>query len=44
MHLKYTFLNGELEEEAYIEQLEVFQLLDDPNMFSRLKKMVYGLK
>ena len=42
--VKSTFLNGELEEEVYIEQLEDFPLSEDKDMACRLKKILYGLK
>jgi hypothetical protein len=44
MDVKSAFLNGELEEEVYIEQPEGFQLSEDPNYVCRLKKSLYGLK
>ena len=44
MDVKSTFLNGELEEEVYIEQPNGFPLIDDKNMVCRLKKALYGLK
>ena len=44
MDVKSTFLNGELEEEFYIEQTEGFQLTDKENYICRLKKPLYGLK
>jgi hypothetical protein len=44
MDVKSTFLNGELEEEVYIEQLEGFQLLENVDYMCKLKKAVYGLK
>ena len=44
MDLKSTFLNGELEEEVYIEQSEGFILLEHGDYVCRLKKAVYGLK
>jgi hypothetical protein len=31
MDVKSTFLNGDLEEEVYMEQLEGFSLIDNPN-------------
>ena len=37
------FLNGELEEEVYIEQLEGFPLTNDKEIVCRLKKELYGL-
>ena len=44
MDVKSAFLNGDLEEEVYIEQLEGFQLIDNPDNFYKLKKALYGLK
>ena len=44
MDVKYAFLNGDLEEKVYIEQLEGFILGNDENLFCRLKKALYGLK
>lgn len=44
MDVKSTFLNGELEEEVYIEQLEDFPLTKDKDIVWRLKKALYGLK
>jgi hypothetical protein len=44
MDVKSTFLNGELEEEFYIEQPEVFQLLENTDYVCKLKKVLYGLK
>ena len=38
MDVKSTFLNGELEEEVYIEKLEAFPLTQDRDMVYRLKK------
>lgn len=38
------FLNGELEEEAYIEQSEGFMHTDKKDYVCRLKKAFYGLK
>jgi hypothetical protein len=42
--VKSTFLNGELEEEVYIEQPEGFSLIDESGMVCRLRKALYGLK
>src|SRR6202142_3357858 len=39
-----TFLNGDLEEEVYIEQPDGVILGNDPNIVCRLKKALYGLK
>ena len=44
MDVKSTFLNGELEEEVYIEQQKGFMLSKNENYVSRLKKGLYGLK
>jgi len=44
MDVKSSFLNGDLEEEVYIEQLEGFQLTDNPDFVCKLKKLMYGLK
>lgn len=44
MDVKSVFLNGEIKEEVYIEQLERFTLSDIPDMVCRLKKVLYGLK
>jgi hypothetical protein len=44
MDIKSTFLNGELEEEVYIEQPEGFLLSEKEDYVCRLKKALYGLK
>ena len=44
MHVKSSFLNGELEEEVYIEQPEGFQLSKNEDHVCRLKRALYGLK
>jgi hypothetical protein len=44
MDIKSTFLNGELEEEVYIEQIEGFQLSENTDYVCELKKALYGLK
>jgi hypothetical protein len=44
MDVKSTFLNGDLEEEVYIEQPEGFQLSEKEDFVCRLKKALYGLK
>ena len=42
--VKSAFLNGELEQEVYIEQSEGCPLTDDKDIVCRLKKALYGLK
>jgi hypothetical protein len=44
MDIKLSFLNGELEEEVYIEQLEGFQLSENVYYVCKLKNALYGLK
>jgi len=44
MDVKSTFLNGHLEEEVYIEQLDGSQLSDKKDYVCKLKKALYGLK
>ena len=44
MDVKTTFLNGEIEEEVYIEQPEGFMIHDEKSRVCRLKKSLYGLK
>jgi hypothetical protein len=44
MDVKLAFLNGELEEEVYIEQPEGFQLSENAYSVGKLKKALYGLK
>eukprot|EP00253_Pinus_taeda_P021629 PITA_21629 len=44
MDVKSSFLNGDLEEEVYIEKLEGFILGNDAKLVCRLKKALYGLK
>ena len=44
MDVKSAFLNGELEQEVYIEQPEGFPLLKEKDTICRLKKSLYGLK
>eukprot|EP00253_Pinus_taeda_P029299 PITA_29299 len=44
MDVRSAFLNGELEEEVYIEQLEGFLLSKKEDYVCRLKKALYGLK
>lgn len=44
MDIMSTLLNGELEEEVCIEQLDGFGMLDDLDMVFTLKKALFGLK
>jgi hypothetical protein len=44
MDVKYAFLNGNLEEEVFIEQPEGFQLSENQDYVCKLKKSLYGLK
>ena len=44
MDVKITFLNGEIEEEVYIKQLEGFVIHEHKSHVCRLKKSLYGLK
>ena len=44
MDVKSTFLNGELEEQVYIEQPKGFLLLEKEDYVCRVKKALYGLK
>jgi len=42
--VKSTLLNGDLEEEVYIEQPDGFILGNDPKLVCRLRKSLYGVK
>jgi hypothetical protein len=44
MDVKSYFLNGDLEEDVYMEQPEAFSLTDNPDYVCKLKKALYGLK
>ena len=44
MDVKTTFLNREIEEEVYIEQLDGFVIHEKESHVYRLKKALYGLK
>jgi hypothetical protein len=44
MDVKSSFLNGDLKEEVYMEQLEGFQLSNNPDFVCKMKKSLYGLK
>jgi hypothetical protein len=44
MDVKSTFLNGYLEEEVYMEQLECVSLTDNPDYVCKMKKALHGMK
>ena len=44
MDVKTTFLNGEIEEEVYVEQPDGFIVNGKESYVCRLKKALYGLK
>jgi len=44
MDVKTIFLNGDLEEEIYMKQLEGFSSSSDEHLVCKLKKSIYGLK
>lgn len=44
MDVKMTFLNGNLEEEIYMKQLEEFISSVGDHLVCKLKKSIYGLK
>ena len=44
MDVKTSFLNGEIEEEGYIEQPEGFVINNEKSHVYRSKKSLYGLK
>lgn len=44
MDVKTTFLNGDLHEDGYMDQPEVFQDKSRENLVCKLKKFIYGLK
>eukprot|EP00253_Pinus_taeda_P015588 PITA_15588 len=44
MDVKFAFLNGDLEEEVYIEQPDGVILRNDAKLVCRLRKDLYGLK
>ena len=44
MEVKTTFLNGEIEEEVYVEQPDGFLVHGKESHVCRLKKALYGLK
>lgn len=44
MDVKSTFLNGNLNEEVYVEQPNGFVLSENQNYVCKLKKALYGFK
>ena len=44
MDIKTAFLNGNLEEEVYMDQPEGFMITRKENLVCKLKKSIYGLK
>jgi len=44
MDVKTTFLNGNLEEDVYMTQLEGFVDSNNAGKICKLKKSIYGLK
>jgi hypothetical protein len=44
MDVNSSFLNGYLNEEVYMEQLEGFELSDNLDLVCKMKKYLYGLK
>ena len=44
LDVKTTFLQGDLEEEIYMQQLEGFVERGKEHLVCRLKKILYGLK
>jgi len=44
MDVKITFLNGDLEDEVYMKQPEVFSSSSGEHLVCKLNKSIYGLK
>lgn len=44
MYVKIAFMNGNLEEEVYIDQPEGFSVEGNEHIVCKLKKLIYRLK
>ena len=44
MDVKTAFLNGDLDEDVYMDQLEGFSVKGKEQLVCKLKKSIYGLK
>ena len=44
LDVKSAFLNGEIEEEVYVEQPQGYKVQGEEDKVYRLKKALYGLK
>ena len=44
MDVKTTFLNGDIEEEIYMDQLEGFSMEEKDHIVCKLEKLIYRLK
>ena len=44
MDIKTAFLNGDLDEEVYMDQPEGFRVEGNEHVVCKLKKSIYGLK
>ena len=44
LHVKTTFLHGDLEEETYMQKPQGYEVKGKDNLVCRLKKRLYGLK
>jgi len=44
MDIRTAFLNGDLQEEVYIQQTQLFEVQGKENLVCRLKKALYGLR
>lgn len=44
MDVYTSFLNGDLNEEVYIQQLQDFHIHNDENLVCKMERSIYGLK